>query len=144
MDWLNLWGLVFVILLLIPNIVYGIKCPDGFRSIYHNKLVEALEQIGRFGCIAAMVFWVPGLCTGFWFDGAKSLYLALGTILMAAYWLGWIAFWKKEGVAGALVLSILPSLLFLESGILSGNILLTVLSGLFAYAHITISCKNAV
>lgn len=67
MEWLNLYGLLFVVLLMIPNIIYGIKCPDGFRNVYHNKLVETLEQIGRFGCMAAMMFRMPVLCFGFWF-----------------------------------------------------------------------------
>lgn len=144
MERLNLYGLLFIALLMIPNIVFGLKCPEGFRNIYHNKLVETLEQIGRFGCMAAMVFEIPGVCIGFWFAGAKMLYLILGAVLMALYWLGWIVYWKKDSLTRALVLSILPPLLFLESGVLSGNILLTVLSGLFAYAHITISCGNAV
>lgn len=144
MDWLDLYGLLFVVLLMIPNIVYAVKCPEGFSNIYHNQLVEALEQVGRFGCMAAMVFRVPGLCFGFWFVGAKAWYLILDGILMAAYWIGWIVLWKKDNLVRALALSILPSLLFLLSGILSGNVPLAVLACLFSYAHITISCRNAV
>lgn len=33
-----------------PNIVFSITCKDGFVNNYQNKLVEILEQIGRFGC----------------------------------------------------------------------------------------------
>ena len=49
-KYLNYWGLIFVILILIPNIVFAITCKDGFENRYQNKLVEILEQIGRFGC----------------------------------------------------------------------------------------------
>ena len=46
-KYLNYWGLIFVIVILIPNIVFAITCKDGFENRYQNKLVESLEQIGR-------------------------------------------------------------------------------------------------
>ena len=52
-KYLNYWGLIFVIVILIPNIVFAITCKDGFENRYQNKLVESLEQIGRFGCFSA-------------------------------------------------------------------------------------------
>ncbi len=52
-KYLNYWGLIFVILILIPNIVFAITCKDGFENRYQNKLVESLEQIGRVGCFSA-------------------------------------------------------------------------------------------
>lgn len=42
-KYLNLYGLVFVIVILIPNIVFSITCKDGFVNYYQNKLVEILE-----------------------------------------------------------------------------------------------------
>lgn len=138
MDWLNLYGLLFVVLLLIPNIVYGIRCPEGFLGNYHNKKVEALEQAGRFGCMAFMVLNFPSVR----FLGGKMLYLVVGSVLMTLYWLGWGIFWAENSMRKALILSLLPSLLFLESGLLTGNLPLVVLALVFAYAHITISCEN--
>ena len=46
-KYLNYWGLILVIVILIPNIVFAITCKDGFENRYQNKLVESLEQIGR-------------------------------------------------------------------------------------------------
>lgn len=48
-KYLNYWGLIFVVAILIPNIVFAITYKDGFENRYHNKLVGLLEQIGRFG-----------------------------------------------------------------------------------------------
>lgn len=138
MDWLNGYGLLLLVLLMVPNIVYGIQCPDGFPDSCHHKLVETLEQIGRFGCMAFMILNFPTVR----FLWGKDLYLALGGGLMALYWLGWAVFWKENSLRKAVTLSILPSLLFLESGILTGNVLLMLLAMVFAYAHITISCQN--
>ena len=44
-KYFNLCGLTFVIVILIPNIVFSITCKDGFVNHYQNKLVETLEQI---------------------------------------------------------------------------------------------------
>ena len=58
--------------------------------------------------------------------------------------LGWIVFWKEDSIRKSLYLSIIPSLLFIESGIISGNILLLIFAVIFAPCHILISYMNAV
>ena len=55
MQWFNVWGLVFVAVIMIPNIIFAAKCKDGFESKWHNKTVEVFEQIGRFGCFGFMI-----------------------------------------------------------------------------------------
>lgn len=142
MDWFNLTGLIFVVVLLIPNIIYAATNKDGFAGEFHNKLVETGEQIGRFGCFILMFIQPSFVTLGYIYDGAQALYLILGIVLLALYCGGWIVFRKENSIAKALALSILPSVLFLESGILTLNIPLIVLSAVFAICHITISCKN--
>lgn len=141
MEWFNLAGLIFVVLL-IPNIIYAATNKGGFADNYHNKLVETGEQIGRFGCFILMFIQPSFVTLGYIYDGAQALYLILGIVLLALYCGGWIVFRKGNSIAKALTLSILPSVLFLESGILTLNIPLIVLSVLFAICHITISYKN--
>ena len=144
MEWFNLTGLIFVVVLLIPNIIYAVTNKDGFAGEFHNKLVETGEQIGRVGCFILMFIQLPFVTLGYIYDGAQTLYLILGIVLLALYCGGWIVFRKGNSIAKALTLSILPSVLFLESGILTLNIPLIVLSVVFAICHITISCKNTV
>ena len=142
MEWFNLTGLIFVVGLLIPNIIYAATNKDGFAGEFHNKLVETGEQIGRFGCFILMFIQPSFVTLGYIYDGAQTLYLILGIVLLALYCGGWIVFRKGNSIANALALSILPSVLFLESGILTLNIPLIVLSVVFAICHITISYKN--
>ena len=142
MDWFNLTGLIFVVFLLIPNIIYAATNKDGFADKYHNKLIETGEQIGRFGCFILMFIQPSFVSLGYIYDGAQALYLILGIVLLALYCGGWIVFRKGNSIAKALTLSILPSVLFLESGILTLNVPLIVLSVVFAICHITISYKN--
>lgn len=143
-DWINLYGILFAAIILIPNIVFAITQKGGFENKFKNKVVEILEQVGRFGCLIFMVLLIPGLYRGFWFTNAKAVYLCLGFAIAFLYCLFWIVFWKESSVRKALTLSILPSALFFESGVLTLNIPLIVFSVIFAVCHIIISYKNAV
>ena len=143
MGWFNVFGLAMVAVILIPNIVFAMKCKDGFENKWKNKGVEIAEQIGRFGCFGFMIVNVPGTCFGWQSDEAFALYLIVDAVLVALYCLIWILCFKKSSVFRALALSILPSLLFLFSGILSRSVLLTLSAIVFAPCHILISFQNA-
>lgn len=49
MEWLNIGGLIFVAWIMIPNIVFAIKCKGGFENRWQNKWVACIEQIVRCG-----------------------------------------------------------------------------------------------
>ena len=143
MEWFNFFGLIFMAFIMAPNIIYAIKCPDGFTSNC-CKAVETAEQIGRYGCFGSMIFNIPGTWFGWWSDEAFAVYLIVNALLVALYCVIWVVCWKKNSVFRALSLSILPSVVFLFSGIMSRSVLLIVGALLFAPAHIYISCRNAV
>lgn len=142
MEWFNIFGLVFMVFIMVPNIIYAMKCKDGFQNSC-SKTVETLEQIGRYGCFATMIFNIPGTWFGWWSDEAFAMYLIVNALLVGFYCGIWIICWKKNSIFRALALSILPSGVFLFSGIMSRSILLTVAAALFAPAHIYISYRNA-
>ena len=142
MEYINLYGLSFMAIIMIPNIVYAIKCRDGFGTRWQNKTVETLEQIGRFGCFGFMVINIPGTWFGWWSDEAFAVYLIVDSVLVFAYCILWVVLWKKNNLLRALALSIIPSVVFLFSALMSRSILLTVSALLFAPMHILISIKN--
>ena len=144
MNWINIYGLAFMLVIMIPNIIFAMKTKDGFHNLWTNRLVETLEQIGRFSCFVLMVLIIPGCGFGFSPDTAFAWYLITDVLLTAAYCLIWVICFKKNTVFRALALSIVPSLLFLVSGVLSQYWPLMVASIIFAPCHITISYKNAV
>ena len=143
MEWINIFGLVFIAIIMIPNIVFAIKCKDGFENKWNNKSVEIVEQVGRFGCFGFMVINIPGTWFGWWSDNAFSIYLIVNMVLIILYCGIWMICFRKNTVFRALALSIIPSVIFLFSGIMSRSVLLIVSSLLFAPAHILISYKNA-
>ena len=143
MEWFNIFGLIFIVIILIPNIIFAIKCKDGFDIRWKNKYVEVMEQVGRFGCFGFMIINIPGTWFGWWSDEAFALYLIVDGILVTIYCATWIIYFKKSSVFRALALSIIPSILFLFSGIMSRSVLLIIATVLFAPSHILISYRNA-
>ncbi|MGN0588605.1 MAG: hypothetical protein ACI4KO_03635 [Ruminiclostridium sp.] len=143
MEWLNLYGLIFIFVIMIPNIIFAVRCKDGFLNKWNNRLVEVIEQIGRFFCFGFMIVNIPGTYFGFWTDVCFLVYLIVNIALIALYCLIWIICFKKNSVFRALALSVIPSIVFLFSGIMSRSVLLIIGSLFFAPAHILISYKNA-
>ena len=143
MEWFNVFGLVFIVVIMIPNIVYAVRCKDGFENRWNNTVIEIIEQIGRFGCFGFMIFNIPGTWFGWWSNEAFAIYLIIDSLLIVLYCAIWFVFWEKNNVFKALALSIIPSVIFLFSGVMSRSILLIIATILFAPTHILISYKNA-
>ena len=143
MGWFNYYGLVAVAIILIPNIISAIVDKSAFENKFNNKAMLVLEQIGRYGCIAFMVFNIPYTYFDFWFDNALLVYLIANGILLVLYILGWIVFRKRQNTAKALWLSVTPTVLFLFSGIILLSVPLICFGVIFGIAHITISYKNS-
>ena len=143
MQWFNFYGLIFVAVILVPNLIFALKCKNGFLNSWHNKAVESAEQIGRFGCFGFMIFNIPYTYWGFAGPKAFCTYLAVDAVLVTLYCVIWAVCFKKSNIFRALALSIIPSLLFLFSGVLSRSVLLTAAALLFAPCHILISYQNA-
>ena len=143
MEWIYIFGAVFIAVIMIPNIIYALKCRDGFENKWNNKGVEVVEQIGRFGCFGFMVVNIPGTWFGWRSDEALAMYLIVNVVLIILYCVIWIICFRKNTIFKALALSIIPSVIFMFSGIMSRSVLLVVESLLFAPAHILISYKNA-
>ena len=143
MSWLNVFGLIMIAIIMIPNIIFAIRYKEGFKNKWSNKIVQITEQIGRLGCFCFMIIIISGTWFGWWSDEAFSVYLIVDTILVLLYCIIWIICFKSNSIFRSLALSVIPSVLFLFSGIMSRSILLIIASILFAPSHILLSYKNA-
>ena len=144
MNWFNYYGLIFIAIVMIPNIVFAIKNKNGYQNTYQNKVAQILEQISRYACMVLMIFNIPYTWIGFYFSFAEIVYIVVNSVFVLAYCVIWIALWKKSGIVKALMLSIIPSLIFLFSGIVIVSIPLMLFAVIFATTHILISVKNAI
>jgi hypothetical protein len=90
-----------------------------------------------------MIIHIPGTWFGWRSDEAFAIYLIVDILLVVLYCIIWIVCFKKSSIFRALALSIIPSIIFLLSGIMSRSVLLIIASIIFAPSHIAISYKNA-
>lgn len=142
MNWFNYYGLAIMAVIMIPNIVSAIKCKDEFKNLYTNKAVEILEQIGRFGCLALMIFNIPCTYFNFWFKYALWIYIGVNGGLCIAYITFWIVCRKSDDILKALSLSTIPSCIFLFSGVVLADVPLIIFAVIFSINHILLSYKN--
>lgn len=141
--WFNIFGFSIVLIMLIPNIIFAIKNKNEIKNSSDNKILNIIEQIGRYGCIIFMIFNIPYTWFGFWSGNAFSIYLIVNIILLVVYCIIWIICFKQNTIFKALALSIIPSIIFLFSAVMSRAILLLLFAIVFAPIHIIISYKNA-
>lgn len=141
MNWFNYYGLVIMAIIMVPNIIYAVKNKNNSNSGYNNKAVVILEQIGRYGCFVLMIFNIPYTYFNFWFDYGLIVYLSVNGGLCLLYLIFWAICWKRQDTLKALSLSVLPSCIFLFSGVVLANIPLIIFAVIFSVNHILISYK---
>lgn len=143
MSWLNIFGLVLVVMLLIPNIIYAIKFKDQ-KNLCTNRFMNILEQIGRYACIFLMIFNIGIAEFGFESVEAFLIYGIGNVVLMLAYWIIWMLYFYKKSFGKQIALAVIPTCLFLLSGITMEHYLLVLFGIIFGIGHIYVTCKNRV
>jgi len=138
---MNIYGLIIMAIVMIPNVIFAIK-EKNFESKYHNKAIEIIEQIGRFGSIGLMIFNMSLLEFGYWFNNGKIIYMILTGVLAVLYCFVWFLYFRKSTMKKAMSLAIIPTIIFLSSGIIQGKVLLIITAILFGIGHIIITYNN--
>lgn len=129
--------------MLIPNIIYAFKF-KGAENKCKNKVMNFLEQIGRYGSMFLIVFNIGILEFGFSSKLAFLIWLVSMFVLMIAYWVGWVLYFKRPVLTYAMALAIIPSLIFLLIGVFLRHYLLVVFAVIFAVGHVYVSYGNNV
>lgn len=86
-------GLIFLLMLFIPNILWTRRKPRGYSSHNENRLLSALERAGEVLTATCAVifddFNIHGL-------SAWSWWLAAAFLLMVMYELWWVRYFRSE------------------------------------------------
>lgn len=143
MSWINTFGMTFVVLMLLPNIIYEFK-HKGSENLCKNLLMNLVEQVGRYGSMFLMAFNIGILETGLSSKDTFLVWFFAMIALLMAYYVCWIPYYRNARPAFALALAIIPSLMFILSGILQRHWLLLVFAVLFSFGHIYITAYNAI
>ena len=138
-GWINLFGAGIVVLIMIPNIIYAARQKQDDTQIEVPHGLSACEQVGRYGCIILM--WLPLLVWKFGFGSVEEflIYLIGNGALLLCYYLSWMLYSRKKTLSVAMALAIIPTAIFLLSGLLLRHWLLVAFAILFGFAHCTIT-----
>lgn len=138
LDWLNIFGLEMVVLLLIPNIKYALQNIHP-KNKSTNMFMNVMEQIGRYACMLFMIIILDFAVTGFLSGFVTAVYFLGNLVLMVSYWVIWFLYSEKQECWKQMALAIIPTALFLLSGITMLNIPLIVSAVIFGAGHIYVT-----
>lgn len=140
-GWINVFGLCIVIAILVPNIIYAFR----FRGVENkctNKVMNIIEQIGRYGCMLFLVLPIGQSGFAFGSIGAFLCFFIGNAVLLFAYWVVWILYFIRQSIWKSLALAILPTVIFMLTGITLQHVLLIIAAILFGAGHIYVTWKN--
>lgn len=140
-NFINFLGIAIVVIMLIPNIFYAVR----FRKMENkcvNRVMNVIEQIGRYAS-----FFLMFLPLGIWEFGFQNVasflfYLYGNALLLLAYLLVWIFYFRRQSMPKALALAILPTCIFFLSGVTLQHWLLVISSVIFGTGHLYVTYQN--
>lgn len=138
-GWINLCGAAIVILIMIPNILYAVKQKPAKMEKALPPYLSICEQIGRYGCIVLM--WLPLFVWKFGFKSVEALvvYLVANVVLLLGYYFIWPRYAKSKALPTAMALAVIPTIIFLLSGMLLNHWALVASAALFGLSHCRIT-----
>lgn len=141
MNWINIFGLIIVALMLVPNIIYAYRNKN-IENKCNNQIINILEQIGRYGSMLLMVFNIGIFEFGFKSEKNFLVWFISMKILLILYWAFWILYLKTPKMLFAMLLAIIPSIIFVFSGLILRHGLLAIFGIIFSFGHIFVTYQN--
>ncbi|MDE5992708.1 MAG: hypothetical protein K2G87_06620, partial [Oscillospiraceae bacterium] len=139
-------GLIFMAMLIIPNIIYTKNQPVDYEkyAVEESKILQIFERIGE-----AIVTCCALIFQGFNIGeiSAWSLWLLAACVLMILYEIYWVRYFKSEKTMADFYRSLLgipvagaslPVAAFLLLGVYGRNIFMIISAAIFGIGHIGI------
>lgn len=122
-DVVNVYGLLFVALMIIPHIVYARTRSYNMKAI-ENRAMVYIERIGKYCGAFLMAINIGVLEKGFTSDLMKQFWLYSTAVLVAIYILLWIIFLKTDKKWLAYAITIFAGFILMYCGLLQVKTLL--------------------
>lgn len=124
-DVVNVYGLLFAAVLLVPHIVY-MKTHTLDTGVFANRAMVYIDRVGRLASLFLMSFHIGVLELGFTEPQAlmRRFWLIVMGVCSVLYALLWLLFFKKETKGCALGIILISSFMVTFSGVLQVNTLL--------------------
>ena len=122
-DVVNVYGLLFAVILAVPHVVYARTHNYDLRAI-NNRAMLYIERTGKYCSLFLMGINVGVLEKGFTAPIMEVYWLISTSVLTVIYVVVWIVFFKKETKGFAYLLTITAALIVIQSGLLQVKTLL--------------------
>lgn len=130
-----------MIIMMVPNIIFAIK-NKGIENVCTNKVMNVMEQIGRYTSMFLLIFNVGILEWGFHSNESFVMWCLMVFLLLMLYLFIWTFYFKSKNYRLALLLAIIPSIIFIISGFFMRHLLLIISGMIFSIGHIYITIIN--
>lgn len=140
-DVINIYGLIFTIILIVPHIVF-VKTQSYDLSVIENRGMFYIERTGKY-CSAFLMFVNIGVLEeGFTSEYMRTFWLISTTVLCLIYIVLWIMFFKKESKkATAYAITVVSAIIIIMSGLLQVKTLLLTAGIVYLIGEIYL-CKK--
>ncbi|CAK7079132.1 hypothetical protein [Tissierella sp.] len=141
-------GLIYLLMLFIPNIIWSKNQPIDYDNTQENKILLLLERVGQVCCTCSVLIFSDFNIASF---SSWSLWLISSFLLMIFYEICWIRYFTNEhteenfyrSFRGILVpLASLPIMAFLLLGIYGKVIWLIAFAIIIGIGHIGIHIQH--
>ncbi len=139
MDNLSFYGLIVMILMLIPNIIYALLTRGQAKKAVSVPAI--IENIGKFGSIVTMAYTFGFTTVENLPRNKLAVWILCITVLLEVYFVFWLIYYLK-GKLFSIPLSTIPCAVFILTGIITVNIPLICFAAVFAVFHICDNIKN--
>ncbi len=129
-----------VLAILLPNILLGKHARRDHSGV--PRAVLLLENIGRYGCMLLMV--LPLFVGEFGYGSVAAMVISLGLnlLLLILYWVFWLQYLRRKGQLEAVLLAVLPTSMFLCTGVALGHWALVGMAAVFGACHVCTVCRS--
>lgn len=122
-DVVNVYGLLFAVILAVPHVVYA-RTHNYDLKIINNRAMLYIERTGKYCSLFLMGINIGVLEQGFTAPIMEVYWLISTSVLTVIYVVVWIVFFKKETKGFAYLLTITAALIVMQSGLLQVKTLL--------------------
>lgn len=139
-DVVNVYGLLFAIALLIPDIWYA-KTHEINRNIFDNRAMLYIERIGKYCSFFLMGINIGILEKGFTKDIMKTFWLISVSIMLVLCIVLWILCFRKAAKLASYSLTVMTAIIFMLSGLLQVKTLLLTFGIIYLIGQLHVTRK---
>ena len=141
-------GLVYLLMLFIPNIIWSRKLPIDYTTAYENKVLLFFERVGQVGCTCSALIFADFNISSFtpW-----TIWLIISFLLMILYEICWVRYFTSKKIEAnfyrsflgiPVPLASLPVAAFLLLGVYGKVIWLILSAIILGIGHIGIHVQH--